>query len=87
MDFLSNIEGLGRIMVAPPGIPPKRLAYLQEVVKRTLHDPGLVAEGEKAERIMEYLDPASTLANAKRVVAVTPEQKKRVQDIIDKVRK
>src|SRR5687768_11484582 len=29
MDFLANVEKLGRIIVAPPGLPPARLAYLQ----------------------------------------------------------
>ena len=33
MDFLANVEKLGRILVAPPGIPPARLAYLQEAVQ------------------------------------------------------
>ena len=57
MDFLANVEKLGRILVAPPGIPPARLAYLQEAVRVTLHNPQLIADGEKAERIIEYLDP------------------------------
>src|ERR1043165_1895369 len=37
MDYLANLEGLGRLLMAPPGIPPARLAYLQAVVKETLH--------------------------------------------------
>ena len=47
----------------------------------------LLGEGERTERIIEYLDPESTHKNALAVVAnVTPEQKKRVQDILSKVR-
>ena len=61
MDFLANIEGTGRLLMAPPGIPPARLAYLNEAVKVTLHNPQLVAEGEKMERIIEYLDPRRPL--------------------------
>ena len=64
MDFLANTEALGRIMVAPPGIPPARLAYLQEAVKETLHIPQLIADGEKADRVIEYLDPVATHKNA-----------------------
>ena len=83
MDFLANVEKLGRILVAPPGIPPARLAYLQEAIKVTLHNPQLIADGEKADRIMEYLDPISTHKNAVAVVgSVTPEQKKRVLRIL-----
>jgi tripartite-type tricarboxylate transporter receptor subunit TctC len=83
MDFLANVEKLGRILIAPPGIPAARLAYLQEAVKETLHNPQLIADGEKAERIIEYLDPASTLRNALAVAGgITPEQKARVLGIL-----
>ena len=83
MDFLANVEKLGRILIAPPGIPPARLAYLQAAVKETLHNPQLIADGERAERIIEYLDPASTHQNAVAAVGtVTPEQKLRVLNIL-----
>jgi hypothetical protein len=83
MDFLANVEKLGRILIAPPGIPPARLAYLQDAVKRTLHNPQLIAEGERAERIIEYLDPVSTRQNAVAIVGtITPEQKARVLKIL-----
>jgi tripartite-type tricarboxylate transporter receptor subunit TctC len=87
MDFLANVEKLGRILVAPPGIPPARLAYLQEAIRITLLDPQLIADGEKAERIVEYLDPKGSLANAQAVVStVTPAQKQRVLDILGKAK-
>jgi tripartite-type tricarboxylate transporter receptor subunit TctC len=82
MDFLANVEKLGRILVAPPGIPPARLAFLQDAVKQTLHNPQLIADGEKAERIIEYLDPVSTHRNAVAVAEVAPEQKARVLKIL-----
>jgi tripartite-type tricarboxylate transporter receptor subunit TctC len=83
MDFLANVEKLGRILIAPPGIPPARLAYLQAAVKETLHNPQLIADGERAERIIEYLDPKSTQDNAVAVVgSVTPAQKARVLKIL-----
>jgi tripartite-type tricarboxylate transporter receptor subunit TctC len=87
MDFLANVERLGRIVVAPPGLPSARLAYLQEAMKQALHNPQLIADGEKAERIIEYLDPVSTHKTAVAVVgSVTPEQKQRVLDILARAR-
>jgi tripartite-type tricarboxylate transporter receptor subunit TctC len=83
MDFLANVEKLGRILLAPPGIPPARLAYLQAAVKETLHNPQLIADGERAERIIEYLAPNGTHENVLAAVGkVTPEQKARVLKII-----
>ncbi len=83
LDFFANIEGLGRLLMAPPGVPPARLAYLQAAVKETLHNPQLIAEGERMERIIEYLDPASTHRNVQAVVSgVTADQKTRVLKIL-----
>lgn len=83
MDFLANLEGLGRLLMAPPGIAPARLAYLQAAVKETLHNPQLIAEGEKMERIIEYLDPVSSYKNVVGVVSgVAPEQKARVLKLL-----
>ncbi len=83
MDFLANVEKLGRILIAPPGVPPARLAYLQEAVKQTLRNPQLIADGERAERIIEYLDPVGTYQNVVAAVgAVTAVQKARVLKIL-----
>jgi putative tricarboxylic transport membrane protein len=83
MDFLANLEGTGRLLMAPPGVPAAQLTYLQAAVKETLHNPQLIAEGEKMERIIEYLDAASTQRNVAAVVGgVTPEQKARVMKIL-----
>ncbi len=83
MDFLANIEGLGRLLMAPPGIPQARLDYLRAAVKETLHSPQLIAEGERMERIIEYLEPASTFKNVTTVMNdITPEQKMRVQKLL-----
>jgi tripartite-type tricarboxylate transporter receptor subunit TctC len=83
MDFLADVEKLGRILIAPPGMAPARLAFLQDAVKQTLHNPQLIADGERAERIIEYLDPAATQQNTVAVVgSVTPDQKARVLKIL-----
>ena len=83
MDFLANLEGTGRLLIAPPGIPPARLAYLQAAIKETLQIPALIAEGERMERIIEYLDPDSTLRTVRAVVGgITPEQKVRVVKLL-----
>ena len=84
-DFLSGVEDLGRVLILPPGVPKARLAFLQGVVREVLHNPELIAEGERTERIIEYLDPESTRNNALAVVQkVTGEQKTRVQKIVSR---
>jgi tripartite-type tricarboxylate transporter receptor subunit TctC len=86
-DFRSKLEDLGRILLVPHAMPPARLAYLQAAIKATLTDPVLLAEGEKSQRYIDYLDAATTRKNAQDVVSdITLEQRKRVQDIISKAR-
>jgi tripartite-type tricarboxylate transporter receptor subunit TctC len=86
-DFRGKLEDLGRILLVPSGTAPGRLAALQAAVKETLNDPGLVAEGEKSQRYINYLDAATTRKNAHDVVSdISPEQRKRVQDILAKAR-
>jgi hypothetical protein len=56
---------------------------MQGVVKKTLTDPAVVAEGEKTSRYVDYVDGDTTRKAALRVISdLTPEQKKRVMDIL-----
>ncbi|HEY4403073.1 MAG TPA: tripartite tricarboxylate transporter substrate-binding protein, partial [Xanthobacteraceae bacterium] len=86
-EFRGKLEDLGRILLVPPAMPPARLAYLQAAVRQTLNEPALVAEGEKSQRYIDYLDAATTRKNAQDVVTnISAEQRKRVQDILAKAR-
>jgi tripartite-type tricarboxylate transporter receptor subunit TctC len=84
-DFRANVEDLGRILVVPPGLPPARLAFMQEAVKKALTDPALVAEGEKGQRYFGYEDADTTRKRTLAVVTeLTPEQRARVKAILTK---
>ncbi len=87
-DFHSTAENLGRILVAPPGLPPERLAALRDAVKTALTDPALVAEGEKTQRYVDFIGAEETRKATVSVVAdPTPAQKKRMMEIIAKAEK
>jgi tripartite-type tricarboxylate transporter receptor subunit TctC len=84
-DFRATVEALGRILVVPPNLPPARLAYLQAAVKKALSDPQLIAEGERTERYVDYLDAEQTRAATLKVVdSITPEQRQRVKAVLTK---
>jgi tripartite-type tricarboxylate transporter receptor subunit TctC len=86
-EFRGKLEDLGRILLVPPGMSAGRLAYLQAAVKQTLNEPALIAEGERSQRYIDYLEAAATRKNAQDVVSnISPEQRKRVQDILAKAR-
>lgn len=82
-DFRANVEDLGRILVVPPNMPPARLSFMQDAVKKALSDPALVAEGEKSQRYIGYEDADSTRKRTLAVVTeLTPEQRARVKGIL-----
>lgn len=83
-DLHATAENLGRILVASPGVPAERLAYLRATVKAALSDPQLVAEGEKTQRYIDFIDAEPTQKATLNVVNLTPDQKKRVQEIVAK---
>jgi tripartite-type tricarboxylate transporter receptor subunit TctC len=67
-DFRAKLEDLGRILLVPPGMAPPRLGYLRAAVKDTLNDPMLVAEGQRSQSYINYLDADTTRQNARDVV-------------------
>jgi tripartite-type tricarboxylate transporter receptor subunit TctC len=84
-DFRANVEDLGRILVVPPNVPPARLSFMQETVRKALTDPALVAEGEKSQRYIGYEDAETTRKRTLAVVTeLTPEQRAHVKGILNK---
>lgn len=86
-DFRHLAQSLGRILVVPPGMTDSRLAFMEAAVKKATSDPSFLAEGDKRQLYTDYVDAAGTRKNATSIVtAVTPEQRKLVQDILAKAR-
>lgn len=85
LDIRTAVDDLGRILVAPPGMSPDRAEFLRTAIRRTLSDPALIAEGERTQRQVSYLDTATTITNVRKVLDMpTPAQKARVKAIVDK---
>jgi tripartite-type tricarboxylate transporter receptor subunit TctC len=82
VDFLASMHALGRILIAPPNIPQARLAFIRGAVKQALSDPKLIAEGEKSQRFVDFIDGETTLRAVRRATEVTPEQKARILSVL-----
>jgi tripartite-type tricarboxylate transporter receptor subunit TctC len=88
LDFHSTAEKIGRILVAPPGTPADRLAIMRQAVRATLTDPALVAEGEATQRYIDFTGAEETRKATLGVVSdPTPEQKKKMIEILARVEK
>jgi tripartite-type tricarboxylate transporter receptor subunit TctC len=84
-DFRATVDRLGRILVVPPNLPAARLAFLQAAVKTALSDPALIAQGERSQNYVDYVDAEATRQEALKVVeTITPEQRERVKAILSR---
>lgn len=82
LEFRSNLNDLGRILVTTAGTEASRLAALRAAVKQVLTEPALVAEGLRTSRILEYAAPEVAQAKAAGVLSgLSTEQKERVRHI------
>jgi tripartite-type tricarboxylate transporter receptor subunit TctC len=57
IDFREDLRKIGRLLVAPPGIDPARLAYLRDVARKVLNDPEALAEFEQRNQPALYGEP------------------------------
>jgi len=83
LDFHATMEDMGRILVMPAGIPAARLAYINAAIGRAMKDPQLLAEGEKSQRYVDFIDPETTRKSVHKAIGgLTPEQKKKVMSVL-----
>ncbi|MDP1647478.1 MAG: tripartite tricarboxylate transporter substrate-binding protein [Rubrivivax sp.] len=47
---------IGLALIAPPDVPADRVAYLREVLKKTMHDPALLAEAKERKIPINFAD-------------------------------
>jgi tripartite-type tricarboxylate transporter receptor subunit TctC len=84
--YYATMGDLSRILVAPPDLPPARFAFLQAAVKKALTDPALIAEGQRTQFYVNYVDAEPTREAAAKVVeSLTPEQRQRVNAVLAKI--
>jgi tripartite-type tricarboxylate transporter receptor subunit TctC len=87
-DYYATMGNLSRILVAPPNLPSARLAYLDASVKKALTDPALIAQGQRTQFYIDYLDADSTREEALKVVeSTTPEQRQLVNAALSAIKR
>ena len=55
-----DIREVGRMLIAPPGVPEDRVAFLREAFKQVLTDPAVIEEGAAIRRHISYADAEAT---------------------------
>jgi tripartite-type tricarboxylate transporter receptor subunit TctC len=79
LKLISAPAGLGHPYLAPPGVPPERLALLRNAFAATLRDPLFLAEVDK---LMIAIDPMS----AEEVAAIVADTINAAPDVVAKAK-
>ena len=83
LDFRTDLNQYGRVLLTMPGIPADRLAHLRAAIGKVLTDPAVIAEGAKTQRFIEYRDAATMQKLAQKLVGqLTPERKSQVREVV-----
>lgn len=56
LQAVSASGAIGLSLIAPPGVPADRVAYLRDVLKKTLTDPALLAEAKERKIPINFAD-------------------------------
>jgi tripartite-type tricarboxylate transporter receptor subunit TctC len=75
-------QAIGRAFAAPPGTPADRLAVLREALAKTLRDPELKAEGEKAQIEFQHIPSEEVIREFGALLQQRPEVLKEMEKYI-----
>ena len=83
LTLLFERQILGRPFVAPPGVPPLRVAALRKAFDETMRDPALLAEAKRLLLDIEPMTGEEVAALVKSVLATPPAVVTRVRKVLD----
>ncbi len=78
----SRLEA-GRPFVAPPGVPPARIAALRKAFDETMQDPAFLAEAKRLQLDVEPMKGEEVAALVRSVLATPPAVVTRVRKVLD----
>jgi tripartite-type tricarboxylate transporter receptor subunit TctC len=82
-ELRAAVDNVQRTLAMPPNVAADKLAYMQKVVKKILTDPAVIADGDRTERYINYKSPEEVQKMVDTIlVSITPEQKKKVKEVI-----
>jgi tripartite-type tricarboxylate transporter receptor subunit TctC len=83
IDYRNAVEGVGRVLVAPPATPKAQTDTLRAAAHKIMSDKKVVADFAKKRRYINYRPAAFAEKMVdKALKSVTPEQKKMVHTVV-----
>lgn len=83
VDIRNTIEGLGRMLVAPPSTPKAQVDTLRAAAHAILTDKAFVEEAAKRKRFIQYIDAAEAEKMVGRLLTeLSPKQKADIKALL-----
>jgi tripartite-type tricarboxylate transporter receptor subunit TctC len=82
LEYLYAGQGIGRPFVAPPDLPPERLAMLRSAFDATMKDPEFIADANRSKLDLEPEDGAHLAALINKIYATPKPIIERVANLI-----
>jgi tripartite-type tricarboxylate transporter receptor subunit TctC len=82
LDFREDVRKIGRVLIAPPGMAPERLAFLRRITREILTDPEALKDFEAKQQPALYGDPEEIGKIIRNVVNLPAERRKEVKHVI-----
>jgi tripartite-type tricarboxylate transporter receptor subunit TctC len=83
LDVRNTIEGLGRMLVAPPSTPKAQVDKLRAAAKAILTDKAVVAEGNKRKRFIKFIEADEAERMVLRTLAeLEPKEKAAIKALL-----
>jgi tripartite-type tricarboxylate transporter receptor subunit TctC len=83
LKLISAPAGLGHPYLAPPGVPPARLALLRNAFAATLKDPAFLAEVEKLKITVDPMSPDEVRAIVADTINAAPDVVAKAKAVMD----
>jgi len=83
IDIRNTIEGLGRMLVAPPSTPKARVDTLRAAARSVLTDKAFQAEAKKRNREIDFIEAAEAEQMVRRVLGeLSPQEKAKIKAVL-----
>lgn len=73
LEFVFAPQEFDRPVLAPPGLPPERVALLRQAFAATMNDPALKAEAAKLRIEVDHVSGETLFTTVQRAFAMPPD--------------